>query len=73
MFGLNFVAGEVEVSFLYPHCPTASFHYPNQPDILIMSCQDILTTVNPTTSTGRANTLTENEIEDATRTLANRI
>ena len=57
---------EVEVNFLHPHGSAKSFYYPQHSDILIMSCQDILTTVDPTTSTGRAYRLTTEEMNAAT-------
>ena len=52
---------EVENSFLHPHGPSRSFKYPTPADILLMSCEDILTAVNPTTVTGRSYTLSEVE------------
>ena len=62
---------EVEVNFLHPHGPSRSFSYPSPTDLLCISCQDILTTVNPTTVTGRTYTLSPREMEDATRAAAN--
>ena len=64
--------GEVEVSFLHPHGPAKSFRYLIVPDILTMNIEDILTAVNPTTVTGRAYTLTQEEGSAATSSLANR-
>jgi len=55
-------SGEVEVSFLHPHGPARSFKYPSDGDILVISCHDVLTVVNPSTATGRAYTLSEPEI-----------
>ena len=69
---MKFVAGEVEVSFLHPHHPATSFHYPSNPDILVMSCQDIMTTVNPTTVTGQSYCLTDMEILKSNNILAGR-
>ena len=66
------VVGEVEVSFLHPNGPTPSFHYPNNPDILTMSSQDILTSVNITTAAGRTYILSEEETSKATSTLTMR-
>ena len=44
---------EIEVSFLHPHGPSRSFRYPSPKDVLVMSCKDVLTTISPTTATGR--------------------
>jgi hypothetical protein len=44
---------EVELNFLHPHGPSRSFSYPSPPDILVISTNDILTAVDPTTVTGR--------------------
>ena len=46
-------SGEVEVTFQHPHGPAKSFKYPPGDDVLVMSYQDILTVVNPSTATGR--------------------
>ena len=51
---------------LHPHGPTKSFYYPQRCDILIMPRQDILTAVNPTTSTGRSYLLSADEMNAAT-------
>jgi len=59
-------SGEVEVSFLHPHGPTRSFQYPPGGDVLVISHQDILTSVNPATATGRTYTLSPAEMEAAT-------
>lgn len=61
---------EVEVSFLHPHGPSRSFKYPHPTDILIMSCQDILSTVEPRTITGRSYTLSDEEVTTAAKRLA---
>jgi len=62
---------EVEVNFLHPYGPSRSFSYPSPPDLLCISYHDILTTsVNPTTATGRTYTLSEREMEDATKAVA---
>ena len=63
---------EVEVSFLHPKGPAKSFKYPPVGDILVMSYQDILTIVNPSTATGRVYTLTREEMDLASAALANR-
>ena len=64
---------EVEVSFLHPHGPATSFKYPPGYDVLVISCHDILTTVNPCTSTGRVYTLSQEEMVAASTTLSYRI
>lgn len=61
--------GEVKLSFLHPHGPSRSFVYPSKPDILVMSSEDILTVVNPTTATGRAYALSEQEMIIASKEL----
>jgi len=58
-------SGEVEVSFLVPRGPSRSFHYPTRADILVISTEDVLTVVNPTTATGQAYVLTKAEIAAA--------
>lgn len=63
-------SGEVEVSFLHPHGPEKSFKYPPAGDILVISSQDVLTAVNPTTATGRAYMLTTEEMIAASAALA---
>jgi len=60
---------EVEISFLHPHGPSKSLKYPTKADILVMSCEDVLTAVNPTTVTGRSYTLSEAESLAATERL----
>ena len=53
--------GEVKVAFLHPHGPCRSFKYPSVPNILVIPTTDLLTKVNPWTTTGRAYTLTQRE------------
>jgi hypothetical protein len=65
-------SGEVEVTFLHPHGPAKSFKYPPGEDVLVMSYQDILTVVNPSTATGRGYTLSKEEMAEASATLAKR-
>ena len=72
MKSLYTCAGEVPVSFLHPHSPPAVFHYPNQPDILVIDCRNVLTAVNPTTATGQMYTLSKEETTAATQALAQR-
>ena len=52
---------EVEVSFLEPRGPSRSFNYPPRADILVISSEDVLTVVNPTTATGRSYVLSQAE------------
>lgn len=63
-------ADEVEISFLHPHGPNASFYFPQRRDELIVSTWDILNEVYPTTSTGRTYHLKKAEQLDATSALA---
>ena len=50
-----------EWPFLYPHGPSLSFKYPPVQDILIILITDILTTVDPRTTTGCVYTITQKE------------
>ena len=52
---------EVDVTFFHPYGPSQCFRYPTVPDILIMNMTDILTTVYPTTATGRVYTVMQEE------------
>ena len=62
-------SNEVEVSFLYPHGPSKSFSYTDQSDVLIISLEDILRKVNPTTATGRVYATLSVKVTAATKTL----
>ena len=46
---------EIRVTFLHPRGPSQSFidKYPSVPDILVVQTTDLLTKVNPRTTTGR--------------------
>ena len=66
-------SNEVEVSFLYPHGPSKSFSYPDQSDLLIISSEDILRKVIPTTATGRVYATSSVKITAATKTLKERM
>ena len=66
-------SNEVEVGFLYPPGPSKSFSYPDHSDILVVSAEDILTKVNPVTSTGRVYTVSPVEMTAATKTLTRRM
>jgi hypothetical protein len=46
-----------------------SFNYPSASDVLVMSFQNILSAVNPATITGRAYTLSNDEMFAATKIL----
>ena len=61
---------EIEVSFLHPHGPSRSFRYLSPKDVLVMSCKDVLTTISPTTATGRTYVLALEELAAATKALA---
>ena len=60
---------EVTVSFLHPHGPSTTFKYPKQPDILDIPFSDVLTKVDPRTSSGRLYTITQKESRAATEKL----
>ena len=66
------VSNEVRMSFLHPHGPAHSFVYPSTPDELLVDAGDVLLIVNPSTATGRINTLAQNEMEKATTILQER-
>lgn len=66
----NHDSNEAEVTFLHPKGPSTSFRYPNQPDILTISYQDVLGVVNPVTATGRTYSLTSCEMAHANNILA---
>jgi hypothetical protein len=52
-------SGEVEVNFLEPRGPSRSFNYATRADALVISSEDVLTVVNPTTATGRSYVLSQ--------------
>ena len=56
---------EVKVSFLCPNEPAHSFRYPCIPDILRVTTTDVLTIVDPRTTTGRVYTITQKESKSA--------
>ena len=64
---------EVTLSFLHPHGPSKSFYYPHKPDILTVHISDILTLVDPVTSTGRTYSLTDNEMDSTAHALLSHI
>ena len=58
---------EVLVKFLHPHGPSPSFRYPAKENKIIVSLENILTKVDPRTTTGRVYTLTRAESKSATQ------
>ena len=56
----------IRVTFLHPHIPAASFLYPHREDI---DPFDILSIVQPSTTTGRRYNLTRKEMQEATSAL----
>ncbi len=58
---------QVKVQFLEPAGPskTRSYSYPSVPDILSVPAEDVLTLVDPMTTTGRTYRLTEKETQKA--------
>lgn len=64
------VEREVSISFLQPAGPATSFSYPRKPDVLSVPVNFVLCRVDPSTVTGRTYTLTETEMECATKILA---
>ena len=61
--------GEVKVSLFSPNGPSRWYAYPPNPVILCVPMADILTIVEPRTSTGRSYSLTQCESKAATRKL----
>ncbi|KAL5480015.1 hypothetical protein EMCRGX_G023629 [Ephydatia muelleri] len=62
----------VTVKFLHPKLPSSSFVFPDQEDVMDIDPSDILTHVNPITTTGRTYTLSKTEIQEANCALAAR-
>ncbi len=60
---------KVLVNFLHPSGLAPSFVYPQQRDTLYVSIDQVLTTVDPTTPTGRTYYLSQKEISEATNAL----
>ena len=52
---------EVKLTLLHPHGPSRSFKYPAQPDIVVLPVLNVLTLVEPRTTTGRQYTLKQTE------------
>ncbi|KAL5457646.1 hypothetical protein EMCRGX_G034929 [Ephydatia muelleri] len=59
----------VTVTFLHPRIPAASFLCPHREDILEVDPFDILSIVQPSTTTGRRYDLTRKEMQEATSAL----
>ena len=62
----------VTVKFLHPQLPSSSFVFPDHEDIMDIDPSDILTHVNPITTTGRTYTLSKTEMQEANCALAAR-
>ena len=60
---------EVKLSLLHPHGPARSFKYPPSPNVINMALADVLTIVEPRTTTGRVYTLTQRQSKAATEML----
>ena len=52
---------EVKVTLLHPHAPSRLYKYPNTLDVLIVPSSNILTKVDPRTTTGHTYTLSKKE------------
>ena len=65
VIGVDPVDSSVKLTFLHPHGPSNSFKYPGSPDIHTLLITDILTVVDPRTTTGRIYTLSRKEISSA--------
>ena len=60
---------EVAINFLHPSGPARSFSYPERPDNLVVGMEDIITTANPTTATGRTYTLKKEHMAQVSNAL----
>ena len=60
---------EIKLSFLHPHGPSQSFKYPASPDINVMPISNILTAVEPRTTTGRRYSILQKDAKEATNKL----
>ena len=63
---------EVKVSFLHPRGPNPSFFYPRHAEILVIDTSDVLTSLDPKTTSGRTYTISKDESQRATLTLQTR-
>ena len=59
--------GELKLSLLSPNGPSRWYNYPSTPTTIYVPMTDILTVVEPHTTTGRSYSLTQNESKAATR------
>ena len=57
---------EVKLSVLHPSGPCRSFKHPSSPNIINIALADVLTIVEPQTTTGRIYTLTQRQNKAAT-------
>jgi len=60
---------DVRASFLHPPGPPRSFKYPSRSDILTFPAADVLTKVDPRTTTGHIYTLSQKESHEAMQKL----
>ena len=60
---------EVKLMFLHPHGPSRFFKYPATPDIIVLPTSNILTLVEPRTTTGRQYTIQQKDTRAATSKL----
>ena len=56
----------VTLTLLHPHGPSASFKFPASPDVCTVPLNDILTLVDPRTTTGYVYTLSKKETSSVT-------
>lgn len=64
---------EVDVKFLHPHGPSPSYTFPEPSDHLTIDYQDVLTTVEPTTATGRTYSISKKETSAAVAALKRKL
>ena len=62
---------ELKVTLLHPHGPSRSFRYPSIPDITVLPLVNIITLVNPRTTTGRTYTILQKDTRAASSKLIN--
>ena len=60
---------EVKLTLLHPHGPSRSFIYPSIPDIIALPVSDILSLVEPRTTTGRVYTISQKDSRTASAKL----
>uniref|UniRef100_UPI00358EEC48 uncharacterized protein n=1 Tax=Myxine glutinosa TaxID=7769 RepID=UPI00358EEC48 len=64
---------EVDVKFLHPHGPSPAYTFPEPSDPLTIDYQDVLTTVEPTTATGRTYCISKKETSAAVAALKRKL